>query len=338
MLQIFKYMKIKIYSTIISSLLISVISNATVLTVSNAVTSPGQYTTIAAAMTAASNNDTIYIHGTNVNYGSFTVTKALTFIGPGHNPQNQGLNNAFINDITLSTGSSNSRIIGLRINNIYTNANTSGITIARNYIAVQVIAYQTCPNWSIESNIFASTAVNLDAQQVAGSTNWVVTKNVFNGQISYFSAAYCYFYNNLFLRSGNAFANTMNYVYFYNNIFYRPTLTGATGCTFERNLSYPNNAFANGTNQVNVNPNFVNFPLAGANFAYTYDFNLQAGSPAIDYGTDGEDIGLYGGLLGYYNQNGIPNIPQVREFNVTSTTTVPPGGTININVKSTIKP
>lgn len=331
-------MKTKIYSTIISALFASAISNAAVLTVSNAVISPGQYTTIAAAMTAASNNDTIYVHGTNINYGSFTVTKALTFIGPGHNPQNQGLNQANINDITLSTGSSNSRIIGLRINNITTNANASGITIARNYIAVSVISYNTCPNWSVESNIFASTANNLDAQQVAGSTNWVVVKNVFNGYIQFFSAAYCYFYNNLFLRSGNAFLNTMNYVYFYNNIFYRAIPSSAPACTFERNLSYPNNAFANGTNLVNTNPLFVNFPLAGANFAYTYDFQLQAGSPAIDYGTDNEDLGLFGGSLGYYNQNGIPNIPQVREFNVTSSTTVPPGGTININVKSTIKP
>ncbi len=331
-------MKTKIYTFIISALLLSAISNAAVLTVSNAVTSPGQYTTIAAAMTAASNNDTIYIHGTNINYGSFTVTKALTFIGPGHNPQNQGLSLAIINDIALGTGSSNTRIIGFRVNNISTNTAISGVSITRNYIFGQVITYNNCPNWNFESNIFASTGINLDPQQYGGSTNWVVTKNVFNGQISYFNAAYCYFYNNLFLRSGNAFNATMNYVYFYNNIFYRPTLTGATGCTFERNLSYPNNAFANGTNLVNADPLFVNFPLAGASFAYTHDFHLQAGSPAIDYGTDNEDLGLYGGSLGYYNQNGIPNIPQVREFNVTSTTTVPPGGTININVKSTIKP
>ncbi|MCG3164959.1 MAG: hypothetical protein POELPBGB_00719 [Bacteroidia bacterium] len=320
------------------AILIITITNASVLTVSNAVTSPGQYTTIAAAMTAANNNDTIYIHGTNINYGSFTVTKSLTFIGPGHNPQNQGLNNAIINDISLSSGSSNTRIIGLRINNITTAANTSGITIARNMILGAVISYHTCPNWYVESNIFSSTNTNLDAQQFTGSTNWVVVKNVFNGNIQWFNAAYCYFYNNLFLRSGNAFSNTMNSVYFYNNIFYRATLSGATGCVFERNLSYPNNAFPNGTNQVNVNPNFVNFPLAGANFAYTYDFNLQAGSPAIDYGTDGEDIGLYGGSIGIYNQNGIPNIPQVREFNITSNTTVAPGGTININVKSTTRP
>ena len=331
-------MKIKIYSSIISALLISAVSNAAVLTVSNAVTSPGQHTTIAAAMTAASNNDTIYIHGTNVNYGSFTVTKALTFIGPGHNPQNQGLSLAIINDITLSTGSSNCRIIGFRVNNITANAAISGVSITRNYIFGQVIVYSNCPNWNFESNIFASTGINLDPQQYTGSTNWVVTKNIFNGQISYFNAAYCYFYNNLFLRNGSPFNATMNYVYFYNNIFYRASLTGATGCTFERNISYPNNAVPNGTNQVNVNPNFVNFPLAGANFAYTYDFHLQAGSPALLYGTDATDIGLYGGLSGHYEQNGIPNIPQVREFNTTSTTTVPPGGTININVKSTIKP
>ena len=330
-------MKLKLSVTLISALFVSAISNAAVLTVSNAFNSPGQYTTIAAAMAAASNNDTIYIQGTSVNYGSFTVTKTLTFIGAGHNPQNQGTTLTIVNDIALGTGSSNSRIIGFRVNNIYTSANTSAITIARNYIFGNVTASHVCPDWYIESNIFAGGNFNLLQQDVGSSTNWYVVKNVFNGRLQSFNAAYNYFVNNLFLYPGAIFSSTMNYIYFYNNIFYRATLGGG-GSTFEKNMSYPNNAFPNGTNYVNQNPMFVNFPLAGAYFDYSYDFHLQAGSPALLAGTDAADLGLYGGLIGLYNQNGIPNIPQVREFNTTSTTTIPPGTPININVKSTIKP
>ena len=50
-------------------------ANATIHTVSNNVNSPGQYTDLQAAITAAVNNDTIYIHRSDVDYGSITINK-----------------------------------------------------------------------------------------------------------------------------------------------------------------------------------------------------------------------------------------------------------------------
>jgi hypothetical protein len=56
---------------------------AAVFTVNNANPSPGQYTTVAAAVAAASTGDTLMISGTDISYGNMTINKALTLIGPG---------------------------------------------------------------------------------------------------------------------------------------------------------------------------------------------------------------------------------------------------------------
>jgi len=50
---------------IFTSLLISscICANATVITVNNNPNSPGTFTALGAAITAAANNDTLYVHG-----------------------------------------------------------------------------------------------------------------------------------------------------------------------------------------------------------------------------------------------------------------------------------
>lgn len=315
-------------------------ANATVLTVSNDPQSPGQYTSITSAITAAANGDTIYIHGTNINYGSFSVNKGVTFIGSGHNPQNQNTSRSLMNTVTLVAGSDGSKFYGLVIfGNLNSSVAISNVTVVRNIIYGLINLSANCPNWRVESNVFASSGQNIYLGYAAGTNNWYSVKNVFNGYLDGFNGAYNYFFNNLFLRNGTPFSG-VSYVYFYNNIFYRATPNGSSNCTFEKNLSYlcSPNTFANGTNLEGQNPLFVNFPSGGAYFDYSHNYRLQGASPCIDYGIDAEDLGVYGGSMGHYEQNGIPNIPQIREFNLTSSSTVPVGGTININVKSTIRP
>lgn len=321
---------------------ISITSNAAVFTVSNDINNPGQYTDIASAMTAASNGDTIYVHGTNLNYGSFTVDKQLTFIGSGHRPQNQNANVTIADVISMSTGSDGSRVIGFKLQEVKATAATSNVLVARNMVTSKVWAPSAnVTNWIVDGNVFTTTSTCLDLQNQSSNTGWQIINNVINGQSIQMLASYSYFYNNVFLRNGGAFNTNVSNAYFYNNIFYRafPQSHGGN-CIFEKNVSYQcsNNAFANGVNFENQDPMFVNFPSGGADFDYTYDFNLQGGSPFVNAGTDGTDIGVYGGTSGRYDHNGIPNIPQVREFNATSGLNVAPGGTISINVKSTVKP
>ena len=56
------------------------ISLATVRTLSNTAFSPGQYTTFDAAHNASSGGDTIYVHGSNINYGNIVIYTPLVII------------------------------------------------------------------------------------------------------------------------------------------------------------------------------------------------------------------------------------------------------------------
>jgi hypothetical protein len=149
-----------------------------------------------------------------------------------------------------------------------------------------------------------------------------------------------YFINNIFLYSGNLFDYYFHNNNFYNNIFYRASPTGSANNAsnnFDKNVSYQcgTNAFPNGTNYVNTDPGFVNFPNAGAYFSYAYDFHIQSTSAVYHGGNDGTDPGVYGGTV-IFNQNGIPAIPYIKTLNITGSNTVPANGTLNISVKGKV--
>lgn len=60
---------------------------------------------------------------------------------------------------------------------------------------------------------------------------------------------------------------------------------------------------------------------------------LQAGSPALNAGTDGSDVGITGGSTPY-DYHAEPNIPIVRKFQIINSI-VPPNGTLNIKATAT---
>lgn len=60
---------------------------------------------------------------------------------------------------------------------------------------------------------------------------------------------------------------------------------------------------------------------------------IQAGSPAINAGSDGTDIGVTGGLIPY-NYLAEPKIPVIRRYQLVNAV-VPPNGTVTANVTAT---
>ncbi len=317
-------------------------ANATIRTVSNNLNSPGQFTNIAAAITAASAGDTIYVHGTPYNYGSVTVTKKLVFIGPGHNPQKQNALPATLDNFIMNPTSTGSKIIGFNIaSQIYSNGdNTDTISIINCKIQYRVLIQNYyCDAWLIDGCVFVYTNENIEGTY--NQSSHTVRNCILNGDIrNFYSSGQGYHYcnNNIFLRSGNVFSNAY-YWYVNNCIFYRANTTQVGWQQFSNCLVFlPQNGtttFPNGTGHLNFNPVFVNFPGAGANFDYSYNFNLQSGSPADNAGNDGTDLGVYGGL-GDYEQNGNPRIPAVTEISI-SNPTVAPGGTLNVTFKSKVR-
>ena len=77
-------------------------SYADIITVSNNPDSPGQYTSLPAAIAAASVGDTILVSGSPTNYGSITINKKLTLFGSGYDPNNTFAKVAYLQTVTLS--------------------------------------------------------------------------------------------------------------------------------------------------------------------------------------------------------------------------------------------
>lgn len=349
-------------------------AHATVRTVNNNNPSPGQFSSLAAAHNAAQPGDTLYIHPSPTNYGSLTISKQLTLIGPGHNPQSTDPQTAKMDIIQFyGTGASRTRIISLDLDYVYWDANSyfvNAVTIARCNLRTGIYIYTEVDTMYVEGNVFAGTAENLSMNYANNYNvrNVFITNNVFNGYLYRFypggsAGMNTYLRNNIFLRAGSLFRDNNGNstdngrLIFQNNIFYRTTVTGAANeianSEFSRNVSYLGSPATSGVdtfseqngnftaptypNLEGVNPLFVSYPAAGAAFSYTHNYNLQPASPARNAGTDGKDIGVTGGN-GYFQKFGTPPIPVVHDLQITSpaNATILPGGTLQVNLKSNI--
>lgn len=332
-------------------------ANAAVLVVNNNNPSPGQYTTLSSAQSAASPGDTLLITGSVYNYNNITITKRLTLIGTGHNPATPNPAPSKLDDITFSGSAANLfdiNIIGLDLNSInYNIAGTHRQYVSRCKIRSFIYLGDSQDSILIDGNYFENQGYDFQTLANYDYNNITIRNNVFNGQIYQYypsstSGNNLYIYNNLFLINGYAFAGSNRYLIFRNNIFYRADPNNAIlSSDFDYNLIYKafyaTNSFPSSGNTVgthnfnNVDPKFVSFPANGDYYSYAYDFNLQSTSTAINAGSDGKDIGLTGGD-GYFQPSGIPSIPQINQFSITTpaNATIAPGGNLQISVKSSI--
>ena len=98
------------------------------------------------------------------------------------------------------------------------------------------------------------------------------------------------------------------------------------------NNSLPAGSTASG-NLINQDPLLVDAALTVlTNDWRIFDVHLGAGSPGIGAGTDGKNIGIYGGTSATISGNA--NIPQIQSMNLDNST-VPAGGLIQIKVVAT---
>jgi hypothetical protein len=220
---------------------------------------------------------------------------------------------------------------------------------------------------TIEGNYFAYGGADLNFGYYTPMQNVYIRNNVFAGSIFGVQSNNApminvYITNNLFCGAGIICTNYLLGSYIQSNIFIRNGTNYGTSdpvgganvgtCEWRYNLSYgfstssiPNTG-SPGTgsfgNQNLVAPQFTNFPTSAGGptyWDYIYDFTPAGGSPLINGGNDGSDIGPTGNPTVVYNKYGIPNIPQIRSFSIVSpaNATVAPGSTLQVNIISTIK-
>jgi hypothetical protein len=274
-------------------------------------------------------------------------------MGFGHNPANTDGEVATISTITFRNNSAGSEIKGLSISTINcssstTSPNQDDIRIINNRISSGVTGSTTdnlSDNWVIEGNYLTSTSISVNPQN--GTKNWQIKNNFFRGSINAADNT-CIITNNIFLSTSSSaiFFYSSNGPLVNNNIFLATgTLTeigtSNSTITFVSNITYSFYgatiaALAGSNNLNNTNPLFVNVPSDAVTDFYNNNYDLTSGSPGINAGSDGTDIGLFGNNF-LFDPNGRPNLTPYPESITITNSVVAPGQTLNVNFTATQK-
>ena len=333
------------------TLLCCLISNftfaQTVRTVDNRSQSGAQFTVLQDAIDAASAGDIIQIHPSETNYGNITIDKTLHLVGLGHDPitNDQGLV-ANINTLRFTGTATNSEIRGLDIGSVSqtgTIVDLDNIHFIHNKIG-SVNAGATnglTDGWIIEGNYITNVGFALNTL----ANGWVIKNNFMLGGVANLDVT-CTVINNIFFSVTNApidiFFSNCTSTPVSNNIFVATQenmvefgISNSPTLDLRNNLTY--NYFGNtiidlpGTNNLNnTNPMFVSVPGGSEDDFYNNDYHLAAGSPGINYGTDGTNIGIFGNNF-LFDPQGRPDLMPYPISITINNNVIAPGQSLNVD-------
>lgn len=319
---------------------ISAFTYATVITVDNNGNAPaGVETSLSTAIANATAGDTLLIIPSSSTYGNMNVTKQLTIIGVGFNPDMEIPFTSRVNSVTIYTVASGTKIIGLEVtgtmvfgntggalsnvvieNNKLDNITTSGITSLTNILIRQNVirpassfTYSLTLNTANQSNIRVTNNIFSNS----GTTNQFRGPNITTGgvtfdhntflgtasQYAFFQIINCLVTNNIFVTLSPGPQSASSNILYKNNLsngFAFGSITG-TNINIEGNID-------------NTSPTFVNLPLSTYLYDYTLDPSLLMGSAGENAGTDGTNIGLDGGTSPFKLSGSV--LPVVRRFDL----------------------
>jgi parallel beta-helix repeat protein len=336
-------------------------ASATIRTVNNNLNGPGIFSSIQAAHDAATSGDTIFLAASPSGYAGAVFSKKIALFGAGMRPIEKKDNAAtsFLNSsISLISGSDGSQIVGINFNGRGLNIdnNVSNCQLLRNYFTngCNMVQFNggSYSGWLIANNFFnqdacCCTAINGQNQTF---TNFLIQNNVFTDNTGcdcgdfvlrgFGSTANCIFSNNLVYSNSAgdvAFGSVSNFI-IENNIFHTASPGGASNCVMNNNITFGTNQNTlpygsnSGLNNVsNTDPQLTSFSNAIKNPFQNFQ---PAAGPAKTGGVSGTQMGVYGGGFNW-NNSAVSPIPAIRSFSITSGSTVPSGGSVNIKVTAT---
>ncbi|MBK9255784.1 MAG: hypothetical protein IPM42_09880 [Saprospiraceae bacterium] len=339
-------------------------------TVSNDPTRPAQFTSVESAINAAANGDTILVAGSQTTYVIATnpliINKSIILIGEGVNNPDGFSTNLQVGSMTFGrlnpTQSCNdSKIIGITFNSVAITINGDFLgssALERTIDNVEFLGCKFIYSGLVFSNIYNNCKIQnclfdfVDIRFYDSPTNLSISNSVFFTNNSYFLSSnvnlnhQIFVKNCLFLNRTNNLFFSINGIVVENCIFYKSEPTGTiTNSIFNNNLTYlcnnntlpPAGSGNSGSGNIeNTNPLFINYPPLGADFAWTHDYGLLAGSPAIGAGTGGTNIGLTGGTYPLNQLKGNSPLPVVTSLSLPNSS-VPLNGTLQGNIQAKVR-
>lgn len=311
-----------------------------ILTVDNNSPSIGQYATLQAAHDAASDGDMIHVIPSNETYGSITITKRITIIGPGWIPE--GCNNITIKgckitgQVVFNPGSENSCLCGFG-GPFELIVNAANVTVRRCKLSYLEFT-DNCQNLLFYNNYYSNPRYIRSSEF---STYYFFNNIITNiSEASYEQPYYnwgvyigSYYHVPVFLSSNAQCVVSNNYFSIIGGDYKYYVSTGATPQTNNNLISgflIPNSESCNYNMDVN--------DLYGT---LNDDFTLSIGSPAIDAGNPDpffndlngsrNDIGPFGGPSPFVI-GGITGLPSITE--IEGALFAPPNEPIQIQIKA----
>lgn len=294
------------------------------------------------AYNASVNGDTL-----NLSVGGFTapasICKGITIFGAGHFPDSASvkIRTTITNSIfSIGTGADSIYLEGLYLNGQIYFSNSGllnnvkiirckfgnvvwygGQTPALNSCSFEECFIEGCigPGGMTVDNLLVKHCVITNVIELRFGINAIIDGNIFlyspSSPAGFVICTYsATLKNNIFLHS-NPLLTSISYPYnvFYNNIFVIN--------------SFPFETYGYGSNNYFGIPKadiFVN--QTGNSIDYTHDYHLK--NPELYIGTDGTQVGLYGGPIPFKN-GGLPSNPQITSKSVAAETDA--SGNLNIN-------
>ena len=271
---------------------------ASILRVNN-VDSSAPYASIAAAVAAAADGDTIMVDGTSVDYDDVTINKRLVVIGPGYWLRKNEIATEAAQDATIgaiTTTQEGTVLMGLQPRNITINAS-------------KTIVKRCC--------ITEGISISKDA------ANCVIHQNFIGGDVGagYDNTFYHQITNNIF---GNVACKGVHESYIAYNTSYKhwgESFWNSANCKIEKNIFY--------TNDINVGDGNTIQDNYTVGEAYQ---DIQTDKDVRDCLLPQEANG-YGAFAGDdpYVISGIPAGPMIEELTIP--TSVEEGTTMEVTIK-----
>jgi hypothetical protein len=313
--------------TFLSIIFLFVSAEAKVVYLNNNLENPNisenLYTTWADAYAAVSSNDTLMVAGSNFSYGRVAVTKPLVVIGPGYFlEENKNTHvdkkEAMFDQFSLSDGAAGTKIKGLSINGSYgmdISDDINDIVIENNFCYSIDFSFG---RGGIYNNVaikkcFVRYGINMDTNYDAIVTNATITNNIMESfKIKDGSSGIIA--NNIFVGDNLNFGTSSSFE-IANNIFLntnenRFTIQPLPDASVHNNISLTG---AFGTDNGNFSAPQSTLFITDQNATTDGKYMLSENSPAKGAGSNGSDIGPFGGL-DPYRLSGLPNLPNIYEL------------------------
>lgn len=275
----------------------------------------GGSTPFADAYNAAVNGDIIYLPGATMP--GFTIDKGVTIIGAGHYPTATVATNP-----TLITGNINigANADGLTLEGIHFSGGiTFGVNMEINDVTIKRCRIDGTINYSGNVSGTTPSKDNLIIENVfkgelylTNLTNSIISNNIINRRV--YDGNNIGISNNIFLYNDFTYniLNNVDNCFLSNNIFFDDNVhTLCDMSTFSNNIfrlaPVPGtNTFTSNYANIDLTSVFIN--QSGNIFDYNQDYHLV--SPGTYMGTDGSQVGVYGGVF-VFKDLSIPHNPHI---------------------------